>query len=502
MDNLNRPQYQYARLVSKQTFSDYIKMPFKSTYSLVTQGVNKKTITDYELSTVKNPLALGGGLIIATLATLGRERKAMGIRHGVGLAAWVAALIYGPKVINAIVQLKSGINLNKDYVDTYGNRYGLFDDPRYLPLQLLSEEELNNIGDRLNIPYGVDRKRQIEDKVRQISVQAQTWWNLIVGAAVPITAMGVVNSASTPIMGFVSSIKAFYHNKAGSFLNPMPSEMLHHLDGYVEEKLGRGANSWSLRWRSNFEHKLVTTLGLDKLFKPKEVLKASDEKLMGRLVDYFSKLSDVPENRQTLDNVLNLLGKERRAIDGLENDILQALSQYKKLIKKSLEKSEDDIHNFGQNRVKRILMDLYRRKGNALSEILHYETLFEQLQQRHLSVNEVRYLTEKPVIGEVERLIKLGRIEDARKLTVEDPELFSKVYQLLKNKSQRGASELLGDSPRSHLLHSMRNVAAKKIWRRRMIGYIGGGMAIATFLFESFILGRDFGPPSPKGRTS
>ncbi len=494
----NTPQYQYARLAPSQRLSEHAKSPFNTMKNLM-HGVNQKKITDYELSYAKNPLAVGGGLILATLATLGGVKKTLGVGHLAGFAAWMAALVYGPKVANSIVQLKTGINLNQEYINTYNERYGLFKDPQYMPLHLLPEEELNRIGDRLNIPYGVDRKRLIEDKIRQISVQTGTWWNLVAGAAVPVVALGFTNTAFGSLMGVISSIKALYHEKIGLFRTSSPEQVSRHLDAYIEEKLGDGANSWISRWKKNLENKVVSSLELNKLFKIQDVINMPEEKMVVQLVEHLSKLSDVPEKRQTLDSILYHLERERQAIEGLEHDILDTLQRCKETLR-GLENGEAELRYFEQGKGERARILLSREQGNALSGIQHYEMLFKNLQKKPLNSSEIRTLLEKPGGGEFNHLMRLGQIDEAKKLTG-STQFFREIRLLLHNKNTGRSSELLGDSPRTHLLRSIKNVSSKKIWRQRMIAYTGGGILLATILFDMLFVGLPFKASSREARS-
>ncbi len=499
MDNyslMNRSQYQYARLSPQRSVSDYAKEPVTSMASLV-RGMNQKKITDYELSSMKEGLAVGGGLILATLATVSGVKKTMGIGQIAGFLAWVATLVYGPQVANSMVKLKTGINLNQDYTNTYGERYRLFKDPQYMPLHLLPEETLNGVGDRLNIPYGVDRERLIEDKIRQISVQTQTWWNLIAGATAPIVALGVTNAAFGSLMGGMSSLKSLYHEKIGFFWADSPSQATRHLDALIEEKLGQDVNSWMTRWEKRFEHKVVSSLSLDSLLKATDVVKMPEEKLMTQLIEHFVQLSEIPEKRQTLDSILNSLEVERQAVEEFERGILQALAQFRKALK-GMENGKVEVDNFNKGRGQQILKELYQKKEKALSGIQHYEVMFKKMQRESLKKKEIRAFFEKPVIGEVNRLIRLGSIEEARILSGENAKLFGRMRHLLQDKNLGEASEFLGDSPRTHLLRSMKNFSSEKIWRHRMFACIGGGVILATFLFDMLFLGRSFGSSSSR----
>ena len=161
--------YQYARIAPPKTFSNYLQTPFQASQAVV-KGLNQKQVSEYELAPIKEPLSTGGGSILASLATQGGFTPIKGIGQLAGLAVWMGSHILGSKVTNGLVQLKTGLDLGQDYINSSGERQKIFANPEAIPLHLLPEVTINQIGDRLNIPYGNNRTRQIEDKIKQISI--------------------------------------------------------------------------------------------------------------------------------------------------------------------------------------------------------------------------------------------------------------------------------------------------------------------------------------------
>lgn len=475
----NTPQYHYARLVPERSLSQYGIVPLQTARALA-RGISEKSVTDYELKPIKDPLALGGGVILATLATLGSVGKTLGIGHMVGLAAWVGSLLLGPRLINWLVDLKTGVNLNQEYINTYDERYNLYRDPQYLPLHLLPDDEINRIGDRLELPYTVDRRRQVEEKIKQIAIQTQTWWLLVAGIAVPVAASGINEATRDFFYGILGKLKSFYHVQFGLKRGGSTSRLMRHLEAYIDECFGPENHSRLKRWQDGFEHRIVEQLGLGKQFKTLDVIKMPDDKLAAELIRHFSELSRVPEKRQAMDDVLQSLARERRKLDSMEHKVLNTIAQY-----------QGALESMDKTGLEKLMGQLSRRKTHAVSTLLHYETLFKAIKRGDVSRKAIRWMMEKPVAGEVQRLIGRGMMEEA-KVLCGDSNLFNEIRRLLYDRSQERVAELLGQSPREHLLQSMRNVFSSRRWRNKIIGTLGGGVALATLCFTTLLTGQTF----------
>ncbi len=476
---ISTPQYHYARLVPSRSLSQYGIVPVRTTNALA-RGLSEKSMTDYDLKPVKDPLAIGGGVILASLATLGAVGKTLGVGHMVGFAAWLGSLVLGPRFVNWMVKLKTGVNLNQDYVNTYDERYKLYRDPQYLPLHLLPDEEINRIGDRLGLPYTVDRRRQVEEKIKQISIQTRTWWLLTAGIVVPVAASGMNDVTRDFFYGLISKLKSTYHTQFGLNRTESAPAMMRHLEAYIDECIGKDNHSRLTRWWDKFDHQVVRQLGLEKVFKPHDVVKMPDDKLAAELIRHFSELSQVPEKRQAMDEVLQFLVKQRRALDSMEHEVLNTIGQH-----------QGALEAVDKRRVEKLIGGLSRRKNNAVSTVMHYEVLLKGIKRGEISKKEIRWLMEKPVVGEVQRLIEQGMMEEAKTLAG-NPNLFNEIRRLLYDKSHDRAAELMGESPRKHLLHAMKSYFNKRLWRTRILGMLGGGVAIATLLFTALIVGRTF----------
>ncbi|MGD9581945.1 MAG: hypothetical protein AB7V50_11275, partial [Vampirovibrionia bacterium] len=197
-------QHQYAHLINENP----VKL-VASTVETHASNVNniRKAITkgegsDYTLGRMNDSTIRMGSLGIATLASAKALSTVTGIGEFIGFATWFASMGLSPKVINKMVQVKYGLNLDQEYVDSYGRRKKLFVDPGFICWDLIPDEKLYKIGDRMGVPKDIiNRKEAIQEKITQVVVQSKTWMMLSVGVTTPVLASLLADSLKKPLNG-------------------------------------------------------------------------------------------------------------------------------------------------------------------------------------------------------------------------------------------------------------------------------------------------------------
>jgi hypothetical protein len=167
--------------------------------------------TDYTLGRMNDTTIRMGSLGIASLASALAYSKFSGVNEFIGFACWFASMGMAPKIINKMVEVKYGLDLDKEYVDSYGRRKKVFDDPGFICWDLIPQDELNRIGDKMGVPQGIiNRNEAIQEKITQIVVQSKTWMMVSAGVATPVFASLMadgINQLKNPVMSFLHKQK-------------------------------------------------------------------------------------------------------------------------------------------------------------------------------------------------------------------------------------------------------------------------------------------------------
>lgn len=169
------------------------KVPFeyfgdlaKDTYGIV-KGFKGKA-NDYELGK-QNDVALKLGIfsIAAYLMTF-QNRRIDKLMELVGASVFLASMALWPKLaISLPIKLRTGVDTQQKYVDSYGRKKNFFQDPQYLPWDLYSKEQIDKMGRKMGVPLDVpNRDEVIKEKARKLAVQGNTLWMATAGFATPI----------------------------------------------------------------------------------------------------------------------------------------------------------------------------------------------------------------------------------------------------------------------------------------------------------------------------
>ena len=152
-------------------------------------GINGKG-NDYSIGKINDVAIKLGGLGIAGMlaSSVGSPLK-KGMEF-IGLACWLAAMSLWPKLaINAPIKHFKGVDLDLEYKNSAGNKKNFYADPQFLCWDLFSDKQIHEMGDKLGVPRNIhNRRKAIENKARQVSIQGNTLTTLTAGFATPLIA--------------------------------------------------------------------------------------------------------------------------------------------------------------------------------------------------------------------------------------------------------------------------------------------------------------------------
>jgi len=249
------------------------------------------------------------------------------------------------------------------------------------------------------------------------------------------------------------------------------------------------------------------------------------------LAQYLSIRDVVDSKEATLaDNIVKYLGDAgSMKLSQVENTLKYLHRQYKpgqqdihpsgKL--EDLKKRADDFLAEFKDQLNKSEFEAQKlrvedRIHNAQSTVTHYCNLLETVRSSFMDergklhdervynvTNRVRDWMQDTNVQVVSDLIGQGKLSEAEKLAGrENPHIFKKILQA---SGTRKASALMGATPQSHLIKALMDMKLGSLWRRRMVGYMGGGLLAATLLYTTFFVGRDFrknaAPPSSGGQS-
>jgi len=168
--------------------------------------------TDYTVGRINDGARFLGSLgIAAALASTAKNPKAK-MMEFVGFATWFASMSLWPKFLGTAIKATKGVDINQQYVDSYGRRKGFFEDAQYITWDLYKDKDLYKMGDKLGVPQNIEnRKDAIKEKAKQVATQGNTLMMLTAGFATPIATALICNTLENPVS---KAIERYQLNKA------------------------------------------------------------------------------------------------------------------------------------------------------------------------------------------------------------------------------------------------------------------------------------------------
>ncbi len=165
---------------------EYVK-DLKTDVIGISKGVRGKA-NDHELGKMNDLAMKAGSLGLAAYLFAKNPFKLKRTMEFVGFGTFFASMALWPKLaIQAPLKARTGVDIHQKYEDSYGRKKMFFQDPQYIPWDLVSKEELNKMGDKLGVPKDIKNRDEVTKlQAQKIAVQGNTLWMLTAGFAAPI----------------------------------------------------------------------------------------------------------------------------------------------------------------------------------------------------------------------------------------------------------------------------------------------------------------------------
>jgi hypothetical protein len=186
----------------------------------------KGKANDHELGKLNDLGMMAGGLSIAGYLFTKKSTPLTKGMEFVGLGSFFASMALWPKIaIQLPAYLIHGVNVQKQYQDSFGRRKPFYQDPQFIPWDLYSDKEIDKIGNRLGVPKNIPNRRDfIQEKMRKLAVQNNTLWMLTAGFATPIMSALICNQAEPYLLKYQNNQK-----------NKQADQILRNLDTYSKK---------------------------------------------------------------------------------------------------------------------------------------------------------------------------------------------------------------------------------------------------------------------------
>lgn len=240
----------------------------------------KGEANDHELGKLNDVGLKVGGLAIAGYLFTRKQTPMTKGMEFIGLGSFLASMAIWPKLaIQLPAYLIHGINVQKQYEDSFGRKKPFYQDPQFIPWDLYSDKEIQKIGDRLNVPKDIPNRRDaIQNKMKKIAIQNNTLWMLTAGFATPIMSALICNRTEPYLANWLNDRK-----------NKKADKILTNLDKYSE------------KYQSHtISKKLEEVISL---YGNKPV----DEKLLETITDAFRSRMDMVTAESIKEDLKNLM---------------------------------------------------------------------------------------------------------------------------------------------------------------------------------------------------
>lgn len=436
------------------------------------------------------------GATIGLLGFLATKNPYVGLGEVLGFGSFFGAMAATPRVIHALVKQRTGVELDRYYLSSQGDRRWFFQDTNYLPLQLLPDEDLEQAGRKLHIPKHLPNRREvIEDRIRQVAAQSQTFWMVLAGPLTPILASAAGHLLEGPLARGVMSLRRRYLETAMKQGWGDPKKLSEQL---IENVFGKNPYSPTATWWRKVHKSMVHDLGImDHLknhYAVGDIRLVTRRSLEHTMTRHLNSLVLKP-HRAHRDHSAGIINKWAKRMAGLRDELtnLKGKAQYwvgpfyaqsaknqlpdqvaahQKTLKHTVDKALDAASGF------------FNQAENLKQALLDDKTSHERLATILKGGNDAN-------LGE---LLEKGDAHLAQTI-VGDRNAFYKLLGLQQRNQTHHAASMTGGNLIQHMASAVIEEANKLHWRNRVLGWGGGLVAAASGLYYLVGLGKTTKPP-------
>ena len=251
---------------------------------------------DYSIGRINDTAIKLSGLGIAGMIAASNGSPLKKGMEFVGLLCWLGAMHFWPKLaVNTPLKYLKGVDLDAEYITSHGHKKRFYGDPQFICWDMISDEEISKIGDKLNIPRNIqNRRKAVENKARQIAVQGNTLALLTAGIATPVVASLAADKLGKYVIN--PALTKLYETRAEGMKSVMTNRINNllkndALEKYIDKELPQTISP-------------ATRQGLYTMFD-----KLTDDKILaGEIKQTIDNILDGKNAKETtiaIDNALN-----------------------------------------------------------------------------------------------------------------------------------------------------------------------------------------------------
>lgn len=473
-----------AHAVSRgERYSDlWAKMPesVQTAWCAISHGHGKDRMLG-RLDDTTRALSVAG---IAGLGGLGLKQTSGGssLPLWLGGASWLAAMALTPKLLYAAIFLKTGISLDKQYKSSAGEVRPLFQDPNYMPIQVIPEEVQKKLAKRFRIPEShPDRTELLQAKLRQITIQTHAWWMLMAGMATPVIASWLCHSLEDRFKSWLSQLR-FWKVQTHTLKPALKKAGSEQLEQAVEDTLkivlkpGTDVTLLS-RWWKQMPKAILQALKLDQISDNAFLKHPSTAARADQVVRYLSTRLQNPAIQETLESTIL---QQQKALDSIFKPLESLLK-------------EEALGKIPMAKRLKWQEEVQIAKKSAEATLRHFRQLVDLAANYAHSAPfgaQIRQWMLTKELAHIEKLSRLGGVSPAVKAAT-GAKGFQQIHAMLTQGQGVLAHAYVGKPPAKLLLEALESLTLSRRWLRRFPGYIGGGMILASLLFIGLFLGEN-----------
>ncbi|MDD3237279.1 MAG: hypothetical protein PHV37_04200 [Candidatus Gastranaerophilales bacterium] len=267
---------------------------------------------DHELGRMNDLAMKAGSLGLAAYLFVKNPLKLKKTMEFVGFGSFFASMALWPKLaIQAPLKAKFGVDIHQKYEDSYGRKKTFFQDPQYVPWDMVSKEDLNKMGDKMKVPTDIkNRDEVIKQKAQKIAVQGNTLWMATAGLATPLMSA----------LGCSVAEKAIGKAQQNASLSKAEKALDKHIEAFTPDLVSKATQS------TYVAHDKDAAKALDAIFT-----KSNSEQLTPDMIRKISKIINSDSDIALGDAIEKELSQMAKSSVKVNDGLIATLSQNKAL---------------------------------------------------------------------------------------------------------------------------------------------------------------------------